>query len=514
MTVFRRLTTAMALCATTAFAQTDGLPDTVVAALEARDFTTARAALMPLAEDADNLTAQFRLAALLLQGQGGPRDTDGAVAMLRAAAEAGYAPAGLLLGRIHLTGGSTGVDRDPAQAAAILDPFATNGNAEAQYYMALLLAHGEGVAQDTDRALMLLRGAADQDHTEAQYELSKVLSRGPDAQDSAQEALKWLTAAASNGHVEGQYFLALAFDMGNGVQMDKPAALDWYRRAAEGGLPIAQRTLGTKYLTGQDDTDPNPDEALRWLTAAAEAGDPGGMMNLAMAYGGTGGVPQNDAAALQWLQKASDSGLARATFVLAHYAETGRGMAADVREAALLYRKANEQGHADAGTRLGQLVGQGLLDTHMPPHMAVSWARLAAENGDDGARNWLMKRADDALRPAQAAYGHLLLHLDKDAATALPYLTAAAQTGHVASQFEIGTLYATGNGVDLNYEQAHAWFNIAATSGHAAATTQRDALGNLMTPDQISAAQDITRTFFATASDRLPANVAKQRTQP
>jgi len=515
MTMFHRLATALVLTASTALAQSQGLPDTVISALEARDYTTARTALTPLAQDADNLTAQFRLGALLLQGQGGPRDTEQAVALLTKAAKAGHAPAGLLMARAYLTGGSIGVTRDPARAAALLDPLATTGNADAQFYLAALVANGQGVEQDPARAIVLLRGAAKQGHTDAAYELSKVLSRTPEADTATAEALEWLTVAANGGHVEAQYFLAHALDTGQGATADKAAALGWYRRAADAGLPIAQRALGTKYLAGQDGTEQNPDEALRWLTAAAQAGDPGGMLNLALAYGGAGGVKQDDAAALHWLKQASNAGLVRATFLLGRYTEAGRGTEANPREAALLYRTASEQGHPEAGARIGQLIGQRLLDNDMPPHMGIPWALMAAEQGDAGARAWLAEKANtDGLRQAQASYGYLLLNTDKDPAGALPYLTAAAQTGDVPSQFQIGTLYATGNGVDLNYEQAHAWFNIAATSGHAAAATQRDALGNLMTPDQISAAQDITRTFFATASDRLPANVAKQRTQP
>ncbi|MBY5935566.1 SEL1-like repeat protein [Tateyamaria omphalii] len=490
----------------------DALPDDIAAALSAQDYVTARTALTPLSAQDGQAWAQFRLGVLLVQGQGGPRDIEGGIALLEQALEGGTSAAGTLLARMFLTGQGAGVDRDPARAAGYLGPLAEEGVAEAQYYLALLHDSGAGVPQDAERALTLLRAAATQGHTDAQYDLSKRLSRGEESPEATAEAVRWLAAAAEGGHVEAQYFLAFALDTGNGIAPDKPAALNWYRRAAEGGMPIAQRTLGTKHLLGSDGAAQDAGEALRWLNAAAEAGDPGAMMNLALAYGGAGAVPVDDAAAATWLDRASEAGLGQASFLLGQYIETGRGMGApDVKTAARYYRLAGEQGYQDGPVRLGTLVAEGALDGIVPPHMAVDWVVMAAAEGADAARGWLRTQADQDLRAAQAALGALLLDTDGDATRALPYLARAAETGDVPAQFRLATLYATGNGTALDYVQAHAWFNIAATRGHAEAGAQRDVLGKLMTPDQVSAAQAQVRTFFDTASDRIP---AAARTQP
>ena len=488
------------------------LPDDIAAAFAARDYVTARTALAPLAAQDGQGLAQFRLGALLVQGQGGARDIEGGIALLEQARDNKIDAAGVLLARMFLTGQSAGVDRDPARAAAYLGPLAEDGAAEAQYYLALLHDSGAGVPQDAERATTLFRAAATQGHTEAQYELSKRLSRGDESPEATAEAARWLAAAAEGGHVEAQYFLAFAFDTGNGLAPDKEAALNWYRRAAEGGLPIAQRTLGTKHLMGSDGAAQDAAEALRWLNAAAEAGDPGAMMNLALAYGGAGGVPVDDRAAATWLDRASEAGLGQASYLLGQYIETGRASGTpDLKTAARYYRLAGEQGQQDGPVRLGVLTAQGALDGIVPPHMAVDWVVLAAVRGEDAARGWLRTQADQDLRAAQAALGQLLLDTDGDAGAALPYLMRAAETGDVPSQFRLATLYATGNGTDLDYVQAHAWFNIAATRGHAEAGAQRDVLGKLMTPDQVSAAQAQVRTFFDTALERVPATA---RTQP
>jgi TPR repeat protein len=487
------------------------LPTEVSDALERGDFAAARVALAPLATTQENAQAQYRYGVLLLQGQGGPVAQAEGIAMLEAAAAQNHAAAALLLARIYLTGNRAGVARNPERAATLLSAAAEQDNGAAQYYLGLLYQNGQGVEKDAERALALFTSAAENGDREAQYELSKAYANGKETEADPVAALRWLRAAADNGQAEAQFFLANALNTGRGVALDKIEARQWYRRAAENGIPLAQRILGSQYLTGDDGLDPNPTEALRWLTLAAEAGDPGAMQNLAVAYGGEHGIERDDAAALEWYARASEEGLARATYALGQYYEAGRGVPVDIKQAAMFYRAALEQGDERAALRLGHLTGQGVLDAHMPPHFGVDWALVAARAGDEGAKNWLHRQADAELRAAQTAFALLLLDDPAQAEMAVPYLERSAAAGDVTAQFEIGTLYATGLGVALDYVQAHIWLNIAATSGHVKAAETRDVIGNLMTPEQVSAAQTATREFFETASQRLPKGVVSGR---
>jgi len=490
------------------------LPGEITDALGRGDFATARAALAIIAEQNGNAQAQYRYGALLLQGQGGPMEQAQGIAMLEKAAAQDHAAASLLLARIYLTGNAAGTARNPERAAALLLAAANQGHGEAQYYLGLLYQKGSGVVKDPKQAFTLFKRAAENGDQAAQYELSKAYAngRGTDADDV--KALHWLRAAANSGHGDAQFFLANALNSGQGAPLERDEALGWYRRSAENGMPIAQRILGSKYLTGDDTTAPDPNEALRWLTLAADAGDPGAMHNLAVAYGGAHNIARDDAKALKWYAAGSEAGLARSTYALAQYYERGRGLPADIKQAALLYREALEQGDDRAALRLGYLTGQGLLDAYMPPHFGVDWTVVAAREGDEDAKNWLRKHADAGLRAAEAAFARLLLDDPAQAAEALPYLERAAEAGEVSAQFELGMLYMTGLGVTLDYVQAHSWLNIAATSGHAKAAETREVLGNLMTPDQISAAQTTARVFFETASQRRTEGVAASRSEP
>ena len=484
----------------------------ITKAMEKRDFITARA-LFADGSGADlSADARFQYAVLLLNGQGGPIAPEEAHAQLEAAAAQGHAPAAVLLARIYLSGQTVGVERDPAKAVELLTAAAAKNYPEALYYLGILTRAGTGIAQNADAGLALMVKAAEGGFVQAQFELSKIYStlRPPETT----QALRWLKEAAQGGITEAQFFLANALDNGKGAPLDKAEALIWYRRAAEGGMPIAQRILGTTYLSDAPGRPANPSEAIRWLTKAAQAGDPGAMNNLAVAYDGDGSVERNDAQALIWFKQASDKGLARATFSLAQYHEAGRGMPANLKAAALLYRTASEQGDARGAIRLGVLTGQGALKGIVPPQFSVEWARAAAETGDEGALTWLGAQAQNGMRDAQTAYGMLLLTREGRTQEASAMLSLAAEAGDIDAQFELGKAYTTGTGVPLDYEAAHMWLNIAAAGGQTEAAAQRDLILNLMTPDQIATAQSRTRTFFETASDRLPEAVQNNRPKP
>ena len=75
-------------------------------------------------------------------------------------------------------------------------------------------------------------------------------------------------------------------------------------------------------------------------------------------------------------------------------------------------------------------------------------------------------------------------------AEALREWRAAAASEDRRAMLELGRLFVRGLGVPQNYVRAHAWLNLAAARGEAAAAQERDALAAKMTPSQIAAAQE------------------------
>jgi uncharacterized protein len=66
-----------------------------------------------------------------------------------------------------------------------------------------------------------------------------------------------------------------------------------------------------------------------------------------------------------------------------------------------------------------------------------------------------------------------------------------------ANLFELGLSHATGIGADVDYVEAHKWFNIAALRGDCEAKVRRQELTAMMTQSQVSAAQRAAREWLA-----------------
>jgi TPR repeat protein len=125
---------------------------------------------------------------------------------------------------------------DHAAAMALWRPLADQGNADAQFRVAVLYDLGRGVAQD---------------HA---------------------AAVRWYRMAADQGHANAQHNLGTMYEMGEGVGPDYAlaAAFVWFRRAALQGYAPAQCSLGVMLMLGRgvrrDDI-----EAYKWLTLAMES---------------------------------------------------------------------------------------------------------------------------------------------------------------------------------------------------------------------------------------------------
>jgi len=96
-----------------------------------------------------------------------------------------------------------------------------------------------------------------------------------------------------------------------------------------------------------------------------------------------------------------------------------------------------------------------------------------------------------------------------DYALAAKEWVIAGSQGDVTSQFRLAQLYERGLGVPQDFVQAHRWYNVAASQGHAEARSARDALGARLTADQLAEAQRL-----ATQTGVLPQVDLKQPAIP
>jgi len=122
------------------------------------------------------------------------------------------------------------------------------------------------------------RRAAEQGDASAQFKLALRYDAGQGVPQDYAESVKWLRRAADQDFVKAQYNLGCMYDSGQGVSQNHAEAAKWFRKAAEHGYASAQKNLGAKYGRGQG-VPQNNIEAYVWSSVAAISGDEGAMKN-------------------------------------------------------------------------------------------------------------------------------------------------------------------------------------------------------------------------------------------
>ena len=113
----------------------------------------------------------------------------------------------------------------------------------------------------------------------------------------------------------------------------------------------------------------------------------------------------------------------------------------------------------------------------------MKWYRLAADQGNASAQFNL---------GVMYAKGE---GVPQDYAEAVKWFRLAADQGDAMAQFNLGVMYAKGQGVPQDYVLAHMWFNLSAAQGDEDAVKNRDIAAGQMTPDQLAEAQRLAREW-------------------
>ncbi|PHK96219.1 hypothetical protein CR162_02415 [Pseudoroseomonas rhizosphaerae] len=187
-----------------------------------------------------------------------------------------------------------------------------------------------------------------------------------------------------------------------------------------------------------------PEEAARWIAAAARAG----MVEAQILYGQIllegRGVKEDRSAALGWFQAAAGAGNLKALTMVGRCHELGWGTPIDLRRARAIYRDAAAKGFDWAQYNLAAL--------------------LAREGDRAGALAWYRRAAEQGHAKSMTVLGRFLeagWETPPDPAAAHALYARAAALGDFRAQFNMGTL-ATAAG---DIPAALRWFGQAAAQG-------------------------------------------------
>ena len=199
------------------------------------------------------------------------------------------------------------------------------------------------------------------------------------------------------------------------------------------------------------------------------------------------------AEAVKWYRKAAEQGHANAQYALGKCYYEGEGVTKDYAEAVKWYRKAAEQGHVHAQCVLGESYfdGHGVTTNYTE---AEKWFRKAAEQGDTDAQRMLgvcyftgrgvSKDPSEAIKwyRKAAEHGNALAQINlamcysygdggvtKDDGEAAKWYRKAAEQGNHNAQLSLGEYYEEGRGVIKDETEAVKWYRMAAEQGNSIA---------------------------------------------
>jgi localization factor PodJL len=182
------------------------------------------------------------------------------------------------------------------------------------------------------------------------------------------------------------------------------------------------------------------------LRLAAASGEPAAEYEIAVRYAEGKGVPADLEQAARWFERAAKAGLAPAQFRLGSLYEKGQGVTKDVSAARRLYTAAAQKGNAKAMHNLAVLHAEG-VEGKPDYKVAAQWFR------------------------------------------------SAALRGIADSQYNLGILYARGIGVEQNLAESYKWFVLAAGNGDQDAARKRDDVAARLDQQSLVAAKLAAQTF-------------------
>ena len=244
--------------------------------------------------------------------------------------------------------------------------------------------------------------AATQGVASAQSDLGVMYQYGIGVTQSDVEAVKWFERAAQQGNAPAETNLGFMYAKGRGIKKDSSQAVTWTRKAADQGYAVAQMNLGTMYREG-DGVQADLVEAAKWLELAAKQDSQEAEFLLGITYLAES-PPTNDGKAIEWLQRASRRGEAKAKTLLDMLTRDSVGSDPNLSLSQL--RTGADQGRPDAQRKLGSflILAQDSTSAYM-------WLTIAADRGDEQSKKLLKllpgagmidkKQIDEAKRRAK-----------------------------------------------------------------------------------------------------------------
>jgi TPR repeat protein len=398
--------------------------------------------------------AMTDMAVALWEGELVPKDPDGALALMRKAAEAGSPLAAFNLGQLHRSLG------DADAALRWFAQCALDGDTDAQLAYAQALERGLGGELKPAEARAWYKRAAWNEVGRAGYHYGRLLVEAFDEQRLFYEGIEWLQRAASRGDTAAETLLldklprvrrdaekgngaantALAryCDIGMVCDLDERQIFKIRKKSVDKNSPLAYF-----YIAEQLNDHGDLFGFYIHTKAAAELRCEFSYFNLAICLEDGIGVQRNLVLAERWYIRAAESGDPKAFHCLGDLHRSGLiGGRANLAKAFDFYLKGATYGCAVAQFRVGSffLSGSGV---EFDAKAAFKWLSLAYDKGDLDAAyglGLLHRAGENDLRMQLGLPAVTQETFPADPEEARIWLSLAARAGNVEAQGELATL--------------------------------------------------------------------------
>jgi TPR repeat protein len=371
---------------------------------------------------------------------------------------------------------------------------------EAQYLVATCFENGRGTLQNVQKAVQYYQLAADAGCAKAQCRLGEAYSSGQlSFRKSYVKGVQYFLAAADNDNMEAlwqllricmarspenvknflrkkipifvsniehrnselQVFLGDCYDAGIGVETSLEKAFYCYSLAAAQNNAIAQSHLGDCYREGRG-VKQSLEQAMHYYQLVSEQGDRGAQIKLGecLHYFGRNEESFQHFMTLASQDKVSDIS-SKVLYTLAEYFENGVGIEKSEQSALHYYKQAADAGNTKAQLRLGQAYSSGELGLSPSLELGMHYYKLIEQRYPSVAQYYLGKVLYENKRYLEA-FTYFKLAVEDSSELWLAHVAA--------SQYYIGLMYKSGEGVEQSHARAHAYFQLAAENGYTGPT--------------------------------------------
>lgn len=310
----------------------------------------------------------------------------------------------------------------------------------------------------SERTIDDIQEAAEDGNAEAQYLLAIAHWKGEGVEEDAERAAYWLRRSATRGFSRAQFAYGQRLFWGwGGREPDKVEGFDWWLVAAENGNASAMIEIGNSYLHGREGVPGEDlDKAEEYFDQALQIGSLEAETSLGYLYderarnarsiGDTEALVQANERKLSYFQRGMRKGSSSSMLGLARMYRYGDHVEKDLQKAIELYSQSASNSNIDAAYELGMMyrddTGTELEEAQVTE--AVKYFRIAIDLGSATAGIELANLiANGKIEPTPEM-----------SQEAIQLYEQAITEGHLRAASSLADLYYEGGVIERDLEKA------------------------------------------------------------